>query len=119
MSQTLPLKVMHQKMNLRRGASVAVSLLVKNVGGADLSSGKAKVRLTNLSSNISADNSWVSLPKITKESNLEIEDVLKLKIKDSAKPGELYLLSLEVKSEGDNVDSPLIEKNQSAKKYKG
>ncbi len=106
------------KNELRAGASVAVSLLVKNVGGADLSSGKAKVRLTNLSSNISADNSWVSLPRITKESKLEIEDVLKLKIKDSAKPGEPLSFVLEIKSEGDNVDSPLIEKIKVQKNIK-
>ena len=92
--------------------------MIKNVGGADLRSEKAKVRLTNLSSNINADNSWVGLPKITKESKLEIEDVLKFKIKDSAKPGEPLSFVLEIKSAGDNVDSPLIEKIKVQKKIK-
>ena len=103
---------------LRAGSKVDIGLLVKNAGGVDLKSGKAKVRLANFSPNILADNTWVSLPEIQEGSSINLDKVLTFQIKETAKPGEVLTFVVEVKSDGDQVDSPRIEKIKVRKNVK-
>ena len=105
------------KNELRSGATVSLRLKIKNVGGANLNSGKARIRLRIFHPNITANSQWVELPAISSNDEVIIDDLLVFKIKDQAQAGSRISFNLELESPGDEVDRILRDSLSLTKEF--